>query len=123
MTSHKSQGQTLEKAAIYIAKPIPGHGCFYTACSRTKKIDGLLFWGESSTNEIDIKFHINKFIQDEHDKIVEKANIDEIIDIIPEYEDLNENDNNNEVIDIIPEYQEINENNNNNQTIDIVHEK
>lgn len=65
----------------------------------------MIFWGESSTQEINIKFHINKFIQDEHDKIIEKANVDELIDILPEHEELNENDNNEE-INIIPEYNE-----------------
>ena len=86
VTSHKSQGQTLKKAAIYIGKPIPGHGCFYTACSRVRTIEGILFWGyeNESENNKEVSFHMNMFIVEEHDHMKERANIDETVDIIPD---------------------------------------
>ena len=43
ITINKSQGQTLERVAVYLDQPVFGHGQLYVAASRVGRPDNLLF--------------------------------------------------------------------------------
>ena len=63
MTINKSQGQTINKAGIYIDSPLFSHGQLYTAMSRVKNHSSLRFLFE--TNIFEEKFIINNIVYKE----------------------------------------------------------
>ena len=63
VTAHKSQGQTLEKAAIHIGGPAFAHGSFYVALSRVKSLENVKLFGLDNWPDGGPSFHMNPFIQ------------------------------------------------------------
>ena len=48
MTVHKSQGQTLNKVAVWLEEPCFGHGQLYVAASRVASPDNIRFFLKNS---------------------------------------------------------------------------
>lgn len=71
ITSHKSQGQTLTKAAINIGETAFAHGSFYVALSRVKSLNGLRLFGLEEWPKGGPKIHMNPFIQSKENDQVE----------------------------------------------------
>ena len=63
VTAHKSQGQTLNRAAINISEVAFAHGSFYVALSRVKSLNNLKLFGLDQWPENGPDFHINPYIQ------------------------------------------------------------
>ena len=71
VTSHKCQGQTLDKVAICIDEPAFAHGSFYVAMSRVRGINDVIFFGKSFPQNGPI-LHTNNYISDLNYKIDHK---------------------------------------------------
>ena len=65
VTAHKSQGQTLERAAINVGEPAFAHGSLYVVLSRVKSLKNILLFGLSEWPTEGPQFHINPYIQNE----------------------------------------------------------
>ena len=65
VTAHKSQGQTLERAAINVGEPAFAHGSLYVALSRVKSLKNILLFGLSEWPTEGPQLHINPYIQNE----------------------------------------------------------
>jgi len=61
VTVHKSQGMTLEKAAVHIGKGCFGHGQLYVALSRIKDLTELSFVKHVSSENVIIKSEVKDF--------------------------------------------------------------
>ena len=68
VTSHKCQGQTLNKVAICIDEPAFAHGSFYVAMSRVRNLDDIVFFGKEFPKNGPI-LHNNNYISDLNYKI------------------------------------------------------
>lgn len=68
VTSHKCQGQTLDKVAICIDEPAFAHGSFYVAMSRVRNLEDIIFFGKQFPKDGPI-LHTNNFISDLNYKI------------------------------------------------------
>ncbi len=68
VTSHKCQGQTLNKVAICIDEPAFAHGSFYVAMSRVRSLNDIIFFGKDFPENGPI-LHTNNFISDLNYKI------------------------------------------------------
>ena len=53
MTVHKSQGQTLNKVAVWLEEPCFGHGQLYVAASRVGSLDNIKFFVKSLDGQPD----------------------------------------------------------------------
>ena len=73
VTAHKSQGQTLVKAAIHIGEPAFAHGSLYVALSRVKSLNNILLFGLSECPENGPTFHVNPYIQHEQNAPAENT--------------------------------------------------
>lgn len=51
ITINKSQGQTFDKAGIYLSKPVFTHGQLYVAFGRVKSPEGLKLFIENNNNQ------------------------------------------------------------------------
>ena len=51
MTINKSQGQTFDKVAVHLEKPVFAHGQLYVAISRVRKLEDLAVYLGKSTND------------------------------------------------------------------------
>lgn len=71
VTSHKCQGQTLDKVAICIDEPAFAHGSFYVAMSRVRGLNDVIFFGKSFPQNGPI-LHTNNYISDLNYKIDHK---------------------------------------------------
>ena len=65
VTAHKSQGQTLTRAAINIGEPAFAHGSLYVALSRVKSLRNIMLFGMDEWPEKGPNFHMNSYIQAE----------------------------------------------------------
>ena len=54
MTVHKSQGQTLNKVAVWLEEPCFGHGQLYVAASRVGNPDNIKFFVKSPEDKPDL---------------------------------------------------------------------
>ena len=73
VTAHKSQGQTLCKAAIHIGERAFAHGSLYVALSRVKSLRNIRLFGIEEWPENGPIFHMNPYIQDEQDAPIDNA--------------------------------------------------
>lgn len=71
VTAHKSQGQTLEKAAIHIGENAFAHGSLYVALSRVKSLNNLMLFGLEKWPKGGPKFHMNPYIQSKENEQTE----------------------------------------------------
>lgn len=70
VTAHKSQSQTLSKAAINIGENAFAHGSFYVA-SRVKSISCLKLFGLQNWSQGGPNFHMNPYIQSKENEQAE----------------------------------------------------
>ena len=63
ITAHKSQGQTLEKAAIHIGENAFAHGALYVAFSRVRSLENIRLFGLKDWPRDGPAFHVNPYIQ------------------------------------------------------------
>ena len=72
VTAHKSQGQTLTRAAINVSEPAFAHGSLYVALSRIKSLNNIKLFGLDEWPNDGPQFHINPFIH--HEQNVQAEN-------------------------------------------------